>query len=80
MDTPTDTYRVLAQAAVDGVTLADLVASGARGTPADVDRLARALLDVLCYLASRAPPVVHRDVKPANILLASPPDWSARDI
>ena len=70
VDTPTDTHRVLAQAAIEGVTLADVVASGSRGTPADVDRLARGLLDILAYLASRAPPIVHRDVKPSNIVLA----------
>lgn len=70
IDTPTDTHRVLAQAAIDGATLADVVAGGARGTPADVTALARSLLDTLAYLASRAPPIVHRDVKPSNIVLA----------
>ena len=70
IDTPTDTHRVLAQAAIEGGTLADVVGSGSRGTPADVDRLARGLLDVLAYLASRAPPIVHRDVKPSNIVLS----------
>ena len=70
LDTPSDRAFVLVQGlVVGGRTLADLVASGARGSPADVATLARQLLGVLAYLGSRAPPVTHRDVKPENIVL-----------
>lgn len=55
---------------VDGASLADMLSAGKRPTEAEVLRIARQLLKVLDYLASLRPPVVHRDVKPENIVLA----------
>ena len=69
LDTPTDALRILVQRLVVGRTLADVVAAGGRGSPAQVEALARSLLAVAAHLASRAPPVVHRDIKPSNIVL-----------
>lgn len=69
LDTPSDRAFVLVQELVDGRTLGALVGSGERGSVADVAELARQLLAILAYLASRAPPVTHRDVKPENLVL-----------
>ena len=37
--------------------------------PGEVERIARKILEVLVYLQARTPPVVHRDLKPDNVLL-----------
>ncbi len=58
------TYH-LVQEFVDGRSLEGLA-------PLDEDRFRRLLddlLEILAYLSSHSPPVVHRDVKPANILI-----------
>lgn len=55
---------------VEGRSLDDLLAEHSSGFPAeDVIGWARALCDVLEYLHSHAPPVLFRDLKPANIML-----------
>ena len=55
---------------IDGESLEDrLRAHGAPGLPeSEVLEAALAVLDVLDYLHAQAPPVLHRDVKPANIM------------
>ncbi|PRW59623.1 serine threonine kinase [Chlorella sorokiniana] len=68
-DTEQDRAFVLVQELAQGKSLADLVASGWRADEAEVTRIALELLDILGYLGSRRPPVIHRDVKPDNIVL-----------
>lgn len=62
----------LAQDAAPGRSLASLVSAGVRLSERSLLLVARDLLSALAYLASRRPRVVHRDVSPANILIA---DW-----
>jgi serine/threonine protein kinase len=56
---------------VEGCSLDDMLAdAGGRGLPAlQVLGWARALCDVLGYLHGHRPPVLFRDLKPANIML-----------
>ncbi len=54
---------------VDGKSFADITASGERVEPDRVRDWFVQLLDVLEYLHSLAPPVLHRDVKPSNIIV-----------
>jgi serine/threonine protein kinase len=43
-------------------------------TPGKVKDLAIAILEILVYLQKQSPPVIHRDLKPDNILLDT--DWN----
>eukprot|EP00747_Dinoflagellata_sp_TGD_P091746 gnl/TRDRNA2_/TRDRNA2_165171_c1_seq1.p1 gnl/TRDRNA2_/TRDRNA2_165171_c1~~gnl/TRDRNA2_/TRDRNA2_165171_c1_seq1.p1 ORF type:complete len:621 (-),score=83.37 gnl/TRDRNA2_/TRDRNA2_165171_c1_seq1:116-1978(-) len=64
----------LVSSVVSGQTLEDLLISGrwtADGT--NMRALAETLLDVCSHLASFAPPVVHCDIKPSNIVLEAVP-------
>ncbi|KAM3092550.1 serine/threonine protein kinase [Phormidesmis sp. 146-12] len=38
-------------------------------SPSDVEQIAISALEILIYLQNRIPPVIHRDVKPENILV-----------
>jgi len=58
----------LVQELIEGPSLRDLLAAGPMDQ-AEVIRVALGVLDVLEYLHGRVPPVFHRDVKPANIVL-----------
>jgi hypothetical protein len=60
---------VLVQQHVPGTDLARLVASGRPFSEADVVRIGVELCAILEYLHGLEPPVLHRDVKPSNVLL-----------
>ncbi|MFZ6182744.1 serine/threonine-protein kinase [Nannocystis pusilla] len=66
-----DVSLVLVQDHVDGASLAARVASGARTTAGEAELLLRKLLGVLAYLHDLQPPVVHRDIKPGNIVVTA---------
>ncbi|GFR48227.1 hypothetical protein Agub_g10088, partial [Astrephomene gubernaculifera] len=68
-DTPEDRLFVLVQEVVEGKSLAAMLREGMRASEAEVLRIAGELLDVLEYLGGLRPPVIHRDVKPDNIIL-----------
>ncbi len=51
-----------------GESLATIRKRGARLSEADVWRFLADAADVLDYLHSRAPPVIHRDLKPGNVI------------
>jgi serine/threonine protein kinase len=69
LDTPTDRMYTLVQRLAPGDTLQALVDSGAwRPDEAEIERIAASMLDILGYLHGLRPPVVHRDVKPSNVL------------
>lgn len=60
---------VLAMEYIQGDNLESLVASGKKYDEAEVERILACLADILAYLGSLRPPVVHRDVNPRNIIL-----------
>ncbi len=53
----------------EGRNLEALVESGYRGSLPEIIGILRATAEILQYLHDRVPPLVHRDVKPKNILL-----------
>ena len=54
---------------VEGHTLEDMVADGGSQSEDDVVDWGLQLCDVLEYLHQRKPPVIYRDMKPANVML-----------
>ena len=63
-----DRHYYLAQTIANGKSLADWIESGWRATEADVIDIAQQLLSILIYLQSLETPVIHRDIKPNNII------------
>lgn len=59
----------IVQEMVQGASLASMLQSGMRCDDREAQRIMRDMCDILSYLASLRPPVVHRDIKPDNILL-----------
>jgi hypothetical protein len=53
---------------IEGESLAAIRARGGTLDEAEVARMLRDLGDALGYLHGRSPPIVHRDVKPGNII------------
>lgn len=60
---------VLVQEFVDGPTLAELVVSGKRRSIDEIKRIAGDLLEIVAYLQSISPVVIHRDINPKNVIL-----------
>jgi serine/threonine protein kinase len=63
-----DDAFVLVQGLAPGSSLADQVKAGWRATEADARDIARQVLETLVYLHGFSPPVVHRDLKPQNLI------------
>ena len=67
----------LVQEYVDGKTLRELVAEGARWSESDAVDLLRRLLTVVDHMHTRDPVVVHRDIKPDNIIIRAQDEMPA---
>lgn len=64
-----DKVFVLVQRKAPGVSLQCLLDDGYRFSTFQVKAIFQKLLEVLQYLSSLNPPVMHRDVKPSNVIL-----------
>jgi serine/threonine protein kinase len=62
---------VLVRSYVEGISLGQCLQQARLFSEAETKQLAKALLNVLTYLHGRQPPIIHRDMKPSNILLAN---------
>jgi eukaryotic-like serine/threonine-protein kinase len=67
-DTQDDRHFYLIQELVEGDSLADLVKKGWHATEEQVRDIAKQVLEILDYLHWLNPPVIHRDIKPQNII------------
>lgn len=68
-DTVTNRRFYLVQELVAGLSLADWVKQGWHADEFKVKEIAIKILEILNYLHCLHPPVIHRDIKPHNILL-----------
>ncbi|MGF1517309.1 MAG: serine/threonine protein kinase [Nodosilinea sp.] len=68
VDTADNRWFYLAQDLAEGTSLADWVETGGRVNEAEARRIATEILQVLIYLHGLNPPVIHRDIKPQNII------------
>jgi hypothetical protein len=68
VDTADNRQFYIAQEIAEGQSLAELVAAGDRFSESEVERIAAEVLEVLQYLHGLNPPIVHRDIKPQNLI------------
>ena len=68
IDTKSDRIFILVQELIIGKSLADLVEQGWYFQEKEVKNIAQQVLEILTYLHSFQPPVIHRDIKPHNII------------
>jgi hypothetical protein len=68
VDTPDNRAFYIVQQLAPGKPLTAWVQSGWRATEAEVRDIARQLLEILQYLHQQSPPLIHRDIKPHNII------------
>lgn len=63
-----DRFFYLAQQLAEGKSLSALVEKGWRPDEKEVKHIAIQILEILIYLQQLTPPVIHRDIKPQNII------------
>src|SRR5262249_41141565 len=67
-----DGYRYLIQEFIEGQTLLAWLESNEKMTDeAEARRILLELASILAYLHARVPPVIHRDIKPQNLMRAA---------
>ena len=54
---------------IEGRTLHEIVSARGCFSAEDIFGIAKKLAEILCYLHAQTPPVIHRDIKPQNIVL-----------
>ncbi len=68
LETEKDKAFYIVQQQAPGKSLAQLVANGWRTNEKEVKNIAKQILEILIYLHSLDPPVIHRDIKPNNLI------------
>ena len=71
LDTPQDRSFYIVQELASGESLAALVENGWHCQESEIRQIAIQILEILVYLHQLTPPVIHRDIKPQNIIRAS---------
>ncbi|AFY85159.1 serine/threonine protein kinase [Oscillatoria acuminata] len=71
LDTDNDRSFCIVQEIAPGHSLEELVERGWHPTELELRDLAQQILEILSYLHQLNPPVVHRDIKPQNIIRES---------
>ncbi|PPT06760.1 serine/threonine protein kinase [Geitlerinema sp. FC II] len=71
LDSQSDRRFYLVQELVSGRSLYELGQKGWKPTESSVKAIAEQVLEILDYLHRRVPPVIHRDIKPQNLIRQS---------
>jgi hypothetical protein len=71
IDTTDDRRFYIVQELAAGQSLEEAIASGWYPTELEIRDIAKQVLEILTYLHQFSPPVVHRDIKPQNIIRQS---------
>ena len=67
-DTQADRYFYIIQELVSGKSLDKWVKEGWRVSEKELKNIAQQILDILIYLHQQKPPIIHRDIKPQNLI------------
>ena len=70
IESSSDALFILVQEYVEGKTLQYLIERGWRGTEREILDIFSQLINILAYLHTLQPPVIHRDINPKNLLLS----------
>ncbi len=62
-------WFALVQQYLPGSSLKQLLSEGKRFSESEINSIARGVLQILIYLHSLNPPLLHRDIKPGNLIL-----------
>ncbi|MBV6623762.1 MAG: serine/threonine protein kinase [Rivularia sp. (in: Bacteria)] len=68
IETDNDNSFYIAQQLAPGKSLVELIENGWHPDESEVKGIAIQILDILTYLHSFSPPIIHRDIKPQNII------------
>lgn len=68
IETDNDNSFYIAQQLAPGKSLEQLIESGWNPDESEVKDIAIQILDILIYLHSFSPPIIHRDIKPQNMI------------
>lgn len=68
VETESDVYFYIVQQLAPGQSLAHLISQGWQPEEKIVKDIAEQILEILIYLQQLTPPVIHRDIKPQNII------------
>lgn len=68
IETEDDVYFYIAQQLAPGKSLAHLISEGWQPGETTIKNIAEQILEILVYLQQLTPPVIHRDLKPQNII------------
>jgi serine/threonine protein kinase len=72
IDLPKDGKALtLVQSYIEGVSLQQMLQQNQYLNEAQAIWVAQSILQLLCYLHDRQPPIIHRDIQPSNILLST---------
>jgi serine/threonine protein kinase len=69
VDSEDDRFFYIVQQLAPGKSLYQLIESGWRSDETEIKKIAIQILDIFSYLHSLDPPVIHRDIKPHNLIL-----------
>ncbi|NER08267.1 MAG: serine/threonine protein kinase, partial [Okeania sp. SIO3C4] len=64
-------WFALVQDYIPGFSLQELLDREKKFTEADVEKIAKEVLEILIYLHELEPPVLHRDIKPSNLIMGA---------